>query len=83
MLSVLYSSLFISVFVVLANISPSTIIRFFTSDADVVRKGALAIRVGAWAILVASFSVSLMSAFFGSGYTKAAMFSSIVGRWFV
>lgn len=82
-LSVLYCSLFISVFVVLANISPGTIIRFFTNDADVVREGALAIRVGAWAILVASFSVSLMSAFFGSGYTKAAMFSSIVGRWFV
>ncbi|MCS7174830.1 MATE family efflux transporter [Pseudothermotoga sp.] len=83
MLSAIYSSLFVSAFVILANTFPDMIIKLFTSDVEVVREGMLAIRIGSWAILLAGFSVSIMSAFFGSGYTKAAMFSSIVGRWFV
>ncbi|HBT39366.1 MAG: MATE efflux family protein [Thermotoga sp. 50_1627] len=83
LLAALYNALFLSILVVLANISPQLVIELFTKDPDVVREGAFAIRIGSWAVLIAGFSVSLMSAFFGAGYTKAAMFSSIVGRWFV
>ncbi|AJC73484.1 multidrug transporter MATE [Pseudothermotoga hypogea DSM 11164 = NBRC 106472] len=83
LLAALYNALFLSALVVLANISPQLVIEFFTKDQAVVREGAFAIRLGSWAVLIAGFSISLMSAFFGAGYTKAAMFSSIVGRWFV
>lgn len=83
LLAAIYSGIFVSAFVALANISPGLVIELFTKDPAVVCEGLFAMRVGSWAILVAGFSVSLMSAFFGAGYTKAAMFSSIVGRWFV
>ncbi len=83
LLAALYNALFLSAFVVLANISPRLVIEFFTKDPNVVHEGAFAIRLGSWVMLIAGFSFSLMSAFFGAGYTKAAMFSSIVGRWFI
>jgi len=83
LLAALYNALFLSAFVVLANISPRLVIEFFTRDPNVVHEGAFAIRLGSWVMLIAGFSFSLMSAFFGAGYTKAAMFSSIVGRWFI
>lgn len=83
LLAAIYSGIFVSVFVVLANTSPRMVIELFTKDPAVIHEGLFAMRIVSWAVLVAGFSVSLMSAFFGAGYTKAAMYSGIVGRWFV
>ncbi|MGJ8454174.1 MATE family efflux transporter [Pseudothermotoga sp. U03pept] len=82
LLAAIYGSLFVLVFVVLANLFPESVMSLFVHEKDVIREGVSAVRIGSWAMLIAALSVSLMSSFFGSGYTLPAMFSSIVGRWF-
>ncbi|MFN3283506.1 MAG: MATE family efflux transporter, partial [Pseudothermotoga sp.] len=80
-LAALYGSLFVLVFVLLANFYPETIMNLFVHEKDVIREGISAVRIGSWAMLIAAFSISLMSSFFGAGYTLPAMISSIIGRW--
>ncbi|MFN4190593.1 MAG: MATE family efflux transporter [Pseudothermotoga sp.] len=80
-LAALYGSLFVLAFVLLANFYPETIMNLFVHEKDVIREGVSAVRIGSWAMLIAAFSISLMSSFFGAGYTLPAMISSIIGRW--
>ncbi|MGB9900007.1 MAG: MATE family efflux transporter [Pseudothermotoga sp.] len=82
-LSALYGSLFVLAFVVFANLYPQLIMNLFVHEKDVIQEGISAVRIGSWSMLIAAFSISLMSSFFGAGYTLPAMFSSIIGRWFV
>ncbi len=81
-LAAIYGSLFVLGFIVLANISPKVIIGLFLHDANAIVEGIAAVRIGSWSMLFASFAVSMMSGFFGSGNTLPAMFASVVGRWF-
>ncbi len=80
-LAALYGSLFVLVFVLVANFYPETIMNLFVHEKDVIREGVSAVRIGSWTMLIAAFSISLMSSFFGAGYTLPAMISSIIGRW--
>ncbi len=82
-LAAVYGSFFVLGFIVLANISPKTIIGLFLHEFEAVSEGIAAVRIGSWSMLFASFAISMMSAFFGSGNTLPAMFASVVGRWFV
>lgn len=82
LLAALYGSLFVLIFVLLANFYPQVIMDLFVHEKDVIREGVSAVRIGSWSMLIAALSISLMSSFFGAGYTLPAMISSIVGRWF-
>ncbi|HEY8541212.1 MAG TPA: MATE family efflux transporter, partial [Pseudothermotoga sp.] len=81
-LAALYGSLFVLIFVLLANFYPQVIMNLFVHEKDVIKEGVSAVRIGSWSMLIAALSISLMSSFFGAGYTLPAMISSIVGRWF-
>ncbi len=83
LLAALYGSLFVLIFVIIANFYPQVVMSFFVHEKEVIQEGVSAVRIGSWSMLIAALSVSLMSGFFGAGYTLPAMFSSIVGRWFV
>lgn len=82
LLAALYGSLFVLIFVLLANFYPQVIMDLFVHEKDVIREGVSAVRIGSWSMLIAALSISLMSSFFGAGYTLPAMISSIIGRWF-
>lgn len=81
--AVLFGMLFVSVFVVVSNVFPERVVSLFVQEKDVITVGAQAIVIGSWSVVIASAAMSLMSAFFGAGYTFPAFVSSIIGRWCV
>jgi len=59
------------------------VVSLFVQEKDVITVGAQAVVIVSWSVIIASATMSLMSAFFGAGYTFPAFVSSVIGRWFV
>jgi len=83
LLAVLFGMLFVSIFVVVSNVFPERVVSLFVQEKDVITVGAQAVVIVSWSVIIASATMSLMSAFFGAGYTFPAFVSSVIGRWFV
>jgi len=59
------------------------IINLFVQEPDVIRDGAIMLRMMTFGCCFISIGFGLGSAFSGSGYTKPFMYSSFIARWLV
>lgn len=70
-----------SIFVILGVLFPESIIKIFVSETEVIKEGALMLRIVLPSMLALGAMFGIGSVFSGSGYNLPFLVSSVLSRW--